>query len=154
MLMEIQALVSPSYLPTPRRASVGWDNNRLAMLVAVLTTRYGLPLADKEIYLNVAGGIKVIEPGADLAVACALISSVTSVPLPAESILFGEIGLAGEIRMVGHADIRLKEAAKLGFTKAIIPAGSKYTASSLSVTELHHIKELKDLFVRPKVNTL
>ena len=149
VLVEVQALVSPSMLPTPRRAVVGWDTNRLAMIIAVLGVRYGLMLADKEVYLNVAGGLRILEPAADLAVAAALISSVMNVPLPQESVIFGEVGLSGEVRVVGHTDIRLKEAAKLGFTQAIIPSTAKLGKSTVAIKEIMHIKGLKDFIKRP-----
>jgi DNA repair protein RadA/Sms len=148
VLVEIQALVSPSMLPTPRRAVVGWDSNRLAMIIAVLGVRYGLMLADKEVYLNVAGGLRVLEPAADLAVAAALVSSVMNIPLPQESVIFGEVGLSGEVRIVGHTDIRLKEAAKLGFTQAIIPTTPKLGKSDVAIKEIMHIKGLKDFFAK------
>ncbi len=121
VLVEIQALVAPSVLATPRRAVVGWDGARLAMVLAVLETRCGLVTAGRDIYLNVAGGLRVQEPAADLAVAAALVSSLENRPLPAESVVFGEIGLAGEVRAVGRADARLREARKLGFRRAIVP---------------------------------
>ena len=122
VLVEIQALVAPSALATPRRAVVGWDSSRLAMILAVLEARCGLSLGGNEVYLNVAGGLRIVEPAADLAVAAALTSAVGGVPLPRETVVFGEIGLSGEVRPVGHATARLKEAAKLGFSRAIIPA--------------------------------
>lgn len=146
VLVEIQALVSPSTMPTPRRAVVGWDSNRLAMIIAVLGVRYGLALADKEVYLNVAGGLRILEPAADLAVAAALISSVTNIPLPSQSVVFGEVGLSGEIRMVSHTDIRLKEAAKLGFTSAIVPEESSAKEKACVLSEIGHIRGLKDFF--------
>ncbi len=121
VLVEIQALVAASALGTPRRAVVGWDSARLAMTLAVLEARAGLVLGSNDIYLNVAGGLRISEPAADLAVAAALISSETERALPAGTVLFGEIGLSGEARPVSHMDVRLKEAAKLGFTKAIVP---------------------------------
>ncbi len=121
VLVEIQALASPSPLATPRRAVVGWDSARLAMVLAVLEARCGLVFAGKEVYLNVAGGLRIGEPAADLAVAAALISAVSDEPVPAETVVFGEIGLSGEVRAVGRGEARLKEAAKLGFTRAIIP---------------------------------
>lgn len=148
ILVEIQALVSPSQLPTPRRAVVGWDSNRLAMIIAVLGVRYGLALADKEVYLNVVGGLRILEPAADLAVAAALISSLTNIPLPAQAVLFGEIGLSGEIRAVSHADARLKESAKLGFASAFLPCESAVKSSTCQLYALSHIKELKDFFKR------
>jgi DNA repair protein RadA/Sms len=118
ILLEIQALMAPSYLASPRRTAIGWDTNRLAMILAVLESRCGLSYANRDIYLNVAGGLKVNEPAADLAVAAALISALKNRPSPEGSVYFGEIGLAGEVRAVNHNEIRLKEAEKLGFTQA------------------------------------
>lgn len=115
LLIEIQALVAPSPLGTPRRAVVGWDSARLSMVLAVLETRCGVRIGANDIYLNVAGGLKINEPAADLAVAAALISSLTNSPLPADAVYFGEISLAGGIRPVVHAALRLREAKKLGF---------------------------------------
>jgi len=125
VLVEIQTLVAPSPLGTPRRTVVGWDAARLSMIIAVLETRCGMQLAGNDIFLNVAGGLKINEPAADLAVAASLISSVMHVPLPLDTVMFGEIGLSGEIRTAAQQDIRLKEAEKLGFTKAMVPASSK-----------------------------
>ncbi|MDA9231428.1 DNA repair protein RadA [Rickettsiales bacterium] len=122
ILVEIQALISPSFLPTPRRAVVGWDLNRLAMIIAVLNSRFGLNLSDKEVYLNIAGGLKINEPAADLSVALALISAAKDIVLPKNAAIMGEIGLSGEVRMVSHIDSRLKEAIKLGFENLILPA--------------------------------
>lgn len=121
MLVEIQALVAPSAYGTPRRAVVGWDGNRLAMLLAVLETRGGLDLSGRDVYLNVAGGLRIAEPAADLAVAAAIVSSLTGVPVPRGTVVFGEVGLSGEVRAVGRTDARLKEAAKLGFECALGP---------------------------------
>jgi DNA repair protein RadA/Sms len=121
VLVEIQALVAPSLLGTPRRAVVGWDSTRLAMITAVLDARCGLSVGANDIYLNVAGGLRIVEPAADLAVAAALISALNETPVPAETVVFGEIGLSGRVRPVGHAEARLKEAAKLGFTEAWAP---------------------------------
>lgn len=125
LLIEIQALVSPSTMSTPRRATVGFDSNRLAMILAVLETRAGMRFADKEVFLNVAGGLKITEPAADVAASLALISALLDKPLPTQLVSFGEIGLTGEIRSVSRMDTRLKEAAALGFTRAVIPAGPK-----------------------------
>jgi DNA repair protein RadA/Sms len=121
LLVEIQALVAPSPLGTPRRAVVGWDATRLAMITAVLDARCGLAVGANDIYLNVAGGLRIVEPAADLAVAAALVSAITEVPVPAEVVVFGEIGLSGRVRPVAHAEARLKEAAKLGFAEAWAP---------------------------------
>lgn len=118
VLIEIQALVAPSPLGTPRRAVVGWDSARLSMVLAVLETRCGVRIGANDIYLNVAGGLKINEPAADLAVAAALISSLTNAPLPNDAVFFGEISLSGGVRPVVHTSIRLRETAKLGFATA------------------------------------
>ena len=123
VLVEIQALIVRLQSgATPRRAVLGWDSGRLAMLLAVLEARCGLNFSSAEVYLNVAGGYRLTDPGADLAVAAALVSALADKPLPAASIWFGEVSLAGEIRPVAHPGIRLREAAKLGFTSGIGPA--------------------------------
>jgi DNA repair protein RadA/Sms len=119
VLCEIQALVAPSPLGTPRRAVVGWDSSRLSMVLAVLETRCGVRIGANDIYLNVAGGLKINEPAADLAVAAALISSLTGSPLPSSNVYFGEISLTGGVRPVPHAALRLREAQKLGFAGAV-----------------------------------
>jgi DNA repair protein RadA/Sms len=121
LLIEIEALVAPSPLGMPRRAVVGWDQNRLAMILAVLEARAGLRLGQHDVYLNVAGGLRINEPAADLAVAAALVSSFSGRSLPPHCVFFGEVGLSGAIRPVAHSVTRLKEAAKLGFTRAVIP---------------------------------
>ncbi len=125
LLVEIQALVAPTGLGTPRRAVVGWDSGRLAMILAVLETRCGLVFGGSDVYLNVAGGLRIGEPAADLAVAAALVSSLTGEIVPHGAAVFGEIGLSGEIRAVGQTEARLKEAQKLGFTQALMPAVSR-----------------------------
>lgn len=142
LLLEIQALVSPSYMSSPRRAVVGWDSNRLAMLLAVLETRLGLRFSDKEVYLNVAGGLKISEPAADLAVAAALISATFDTPLPSECVFFGEIGLSGEIRQVARADARLKEAEKLGFKSSMNPPLKSTKSLTITVKTLDTIRDL------------
>ena len=125
LLMEVQALVSPSSLGTPRRAVVGWDTARLAMVLAVLEARAGISVSGHDVYLNVAGGLKVREPAADLAVAAALLSSLTGTPLPGDAVFFGEIALSGAIRAVGQTGNRLKEAQKLGLGSAITATGGE-----------------------------
>ncbi|HVY50791.1 MAG TPA: DNA repair protein RadA [Devosia sp.] len=143
VLCEIQALVSPSPLGTPRRAVVGWDASRLSMVLAVLETRCGVRIGANDIYLNVAGGLKVNEPAADLAVAAALISSFTNAPLPPETVYFGEISLAGGVRPVVHAGLRLREAEKLGFKGAATgKLGAGDAAAGLSVSEYAELAEL------------
>lgn len=141
LLVEIQALLAPSHMATPRRAVVGWDSGRLAMLLAVLETRCGIVLHDKEVYLNVAGGLRVTEPAADLAVAAALLSALTDTPTPQGAVYFGEVGLSGEIRKVSRAPARMKEAEKLGFSAAFAPLSTK-EKSALGITPVNHIQEL------------
>jgi DNA repair protein RadA/Sms len=121
VLVEIQALVSKSAYGTPRRAVVGWDTGRLNMVLAVLEARCGFGFGDQDVYLNVAGGLRISEPAADLAAAAALISSATDKPLPQGCVVFGEISLSGEVRAVGRAEARLREAGKLGFLQALTP---------------------------------
>lgn len=121
ILVEIQALVAPSPLATPRRAVVGWDSNRLSMVLAVLDAHCGLKIGLQDVYLNVAGGLRIVEPAADLAVAAALVSSMARAPLPSGQVYFGEVSLSGAVRPVSQSASRLKEAAKLGFTSAVIP---------------------------------
>ena len=121
VLVEIQALVAPSAYGTPRRAVVGWDGGRLAMILAVLEARCGLGFGDRDVYLNVAGGLRISEPAADLAAAAALASSAFDEALPQDCVVFGEISLSGEVRPVSRMDARLKEAAKLGFRRALGP---------------------------------
>lgn len=150
ILVEVQALVAPSALASPRRAVLGYDSNRLAMIVAVLETRCGLQLSGCDIFLNIAGGIRIHEPAADLAVAAALISALSGKALPAESIFFGEIGLAGEIRQVAQADLRLKEAAKLGFTMAVLPVHKgktpRKTPKGMKASDVKRVQDVADLF--------
>lgn len=159
LLVEVQALVAPSSLAAPRRAVLGWDPNRLAMLVAVLETRCGLQLSGCDIFLNIAGGIRIHEPAADVAVAAALISALKNAPLPPDMIFFGEIGLAGEIRQVAQPDVRLKEAAKLGFKEASIPALKSNKKKPLypdgmNVAEYKHINQLEDIFQGRRNNVM
>ena len=142
ILVEIQALVASSPLPTPRRTVVGWDSNRLAMVLAVLDARCGLGISGHDVYLNIAGGLRIVEPAADLAVAAALVSSLTDVPVADETVLFGEISLSGEVRPVSQADLRLKEAAKLGFTRALTAPLSKRREAPLEMAEIARLDEL------------
>lgn len=145
LLCEIQALVSPSTMSTPRRATVGFEGARLAMILAVLETRAGMRFSDKEVFLNVAGGMKISEPAADVAAALALLSAMLDKPLPARLASFGEIGLTGEIRSVSRADTRLKEAAALGFTHAVIPPSKGKTPHA--VREVNHVDALVRLLL-------
>ena len=152
MLVEIQALAAPSGPGTPRRAVVGWDAARLSMVMAVLEARCGLAMGGNDVYLNVAGGLRIGEPAADLAVAAALVSSVTGDPVPADLVVFGEIGLSGELRPVAQSELRLKEAAKLGFERALTPQrpgkGKKAGPQPLGVQEIGHLQDLVDMFKR------
>ena len=121
VLVELQALVAPTTLGTPRRAVVGWDPSRLAMVLAVLEAHCGVKLSGYDVYLNVAGGLRIQEPAADLAAAAALVSSLVNAPLPTDAVYFGEISLSGAVRPVAQTSARLKEAAKLGFGRAVLP---------------------------------
>ena len=121
LLVEMQALVAPTSLGTPRRAVVGWDGSRLAMVLAVLEAHCGVRLSGHDVYLNVAGGLRINEPAADLAAAAALVSSLANAPLPADAVYFGEVSLSGAVRPVAQAAARLKEAQKLGFARAVVP---------------------------------
>jgi DNA repair protein RadA/Sms len=137
LLVELQALVAPTPHAQPRRAVVGWDGARLAMILAVLEARCAIPFAGLDVYLNVAGGLRITEPAADLAVAAALLSAREDVALPPETVVFGEISLSGALRPVGQTENRLKEAQKLGFTTAIVPSGGKIGGDSgLSLTRM------------------
>lgn len=143
VLVEIQALAAQTAYGTPRRAVVGWDSARLAMILAVLETRCGLSFSGRDVYLSVAGGLRITEPAADLAVAAALISALADKPLPAQSVVFGEVALSGEVRPAGRTDLRLKEAAKLGFAGALAPPQKKNGASAgVKVRHIAHIADL------------
>ncbi|MFN4155240.1 MAG: DNA repair protein RadA [Paracoccaceae bacterium] len=130
VLTEIQALVAPSTLGTPRRTVVGLDSGRLSTILAVLEARCGIPFTGLDVFLNVAGGLRVNEPAADLAVAGALLSAREDVAIPPDMVLFGEISLSGALRPVGQTENRLKEASKLGFQQATLPTGSKTAGGS------------------------
>ena len=135
MLVEIQALVVRlASGATPRRAVVGWDSGRLAMVLAVLEARCGLSFSSSEVYLNIAGGYRVQDPAADLAVAAALVSALSERPVAADAVVFGELALSGEIRPVAHGALRLKEAGKLGFERALVPAAVADDKSGLTLT--------------------
>jgi DNA repair protein RadA/Sms len=140
VLVEIQALAAPSSLATPRRAVVGWDTNRLSMVLAVLEARCGLSFAGRDVFLNVAGGLRINEPAADLAVAAALISSLSGKPIARDTIVYGELSLSGAVRPVAQNNVRLKEAEKLGFKTAYAPKPGKGDVSK-NVT----LREIEDL---------
>jgi DNA repair protein RadA/Sms len=152
ILVEIQALVASSPLGTPRRAVVGWDPNRLSMLIAVLEARCGVRLGGHDVYLNVAGGLRLNEPAADLAAAAALLSSFAGRSAREDSVFFGEVSLTGAIRAVGHTDQRLKEAAKLGFSRAVVPASATEAgreAKTMTLVPLSQLDELVALLSAP-----
>ena len=152
ILVELQALVAPSLLSMPRRAVVGWDPNRLAMLIAVVEARCGKRLGAHDVYLNVAGGLKLGDPAADLAAAAALLSSFTGRPAPEDTVYFGEVSLTGAVRAVGHMDQRLKEATKLGFTRAVVPASvaPDRQLAEIRLMPLSQLSELVAWFGRPE----
>jgi DNA repair protein RadA/Sms len=130
VLAELQALVAPTPHAQPRRTVVGLDGGRLAMILAVLEARCGIPFTGLDVYVNVAGGLRVSEPAADLAIAAALLSAREDVALPPDIVVFGEISLSGALRPVGQTENRLKEAQKLGFTGVIAPTRSKLGAEA------------------------
>jgi len=152
VLVEVQALLAPNSGGSPRRSVVGWDSGRLSMLLAVLETRAGLRMGSTDVYLNIAGGLRVNEPAADLAVAAALASAATDTPTHADSVYFGEVGLSGEVRQVAQAEARLKEAHKMGFARAVLPrriARGGRTASvpdGFVVEEIGHLADLVAAF--------
>ena len=146
VLVEFQALVAPSAYGTPRRAVVGWDSGRLAMVLAVLEARCGLGFGTRDVYLNVAGGLRISEPAADLAAAAALASSALETALPQDSVVFGEISLSGDVRPVSRMESRLKEAAKLGFSRALGPmsadgGGVKVTGVARLIDAVDRIRD-------------
>jgi DNA repair protein RadA/Sms len=145
VLVEIQALtVRLASGATPRRAVVGWDSGRLAMILAVLEARCGLSFSTAEVYLNIAGGYRVSDPAADLAVAAALVSALSERPVPADAVAFGEVALSGELRPVAHGGLRLKESAKLGFERALVPSSLKAERGTLALTGFRTLRELVD----------
>ena len=141
VLVEFQALVAPSAYGTPRRAVVGWDQGRLAMVLAVLEARCGVSFGDRDVYLNVAGGLRVSEPAADLAAAAALVSSARDEPLPQDCVVFGEISLSGDVRAVGRGEARLREAKKLGFHRALAPKAAQADAAGVTITGVSRLDD-------------
>lgn len=147
VLVEVQALVAQTSLGTPRRAVVGWDSSRLAMILAVLEAHCGVRLGQHDVYLNVAGGYRISEPAADMAIASALVSSLAGLALPADCVYFGEVSLSGAVRPVAHTGQRLKEAEKLGFSSAVLPAGSSDLPKG-SAGKWREVESLPDLVAR------
>ena len=155
LLVEVQALVTPSTLASPRRTIVGWDISRLSMLCAVLEARCKIHLSNMDIFLNIAGGIRIFEPAADLAVAAAIISSVKNVPLSFSGIFFGEVGLSGEIRKVTQPEVRIKEAYKLGFNQIYLPNKPKITIEKkMNYNTISLLTDLVNLINKDNVNDL
>jgi DNA repair protein RadA/Sms len=144
LLVEMQALVAPTSLGTPRRAVNGWDPNRLSMVLAVLEAHCGVRLSGHDVYLNVAGGLRIQEPAADLAAAAALVSSLANAPLPADAVYFGEISLSGAVRPVAQTGARLKEAQKLGFAHAVVPEAARSEGSGDGLS-LEFVSSLRSL---------
>lgn len=142
VLAEVQALAGPNALGSPRRSVVGWDNARLAMLLAVFETRCELAFGSRDVYLSVAGGYRMSEPAGDLAAAAALASSALDIASPPDHVFFGEVALSGAIRSVGRMDARLKEAARLGFSRAYTPVGAPKAVDGLAVIELSTLQDL------------
>ena len=145
VLLEIQALVAPTSFGSGRRSSTGWDSGRLNMLLATLSARLGLSLGDRDAYVNIAGGMKVSDPAMDLAVAAAILSAHVQVPLPSDLAIFGEIGLAGEIRNSSRAETRIKESANLGLSNIICPAWQSHQTITPDI-HCHKIRRVADLF--------
>jgi DNA repair protein RadA/Sms len=145
LLVEIQALVTKTTLLMPRRSASGLDGGRLALLVAVLAERAGVSLATQEVYVSVVGGVRVAEPGADLATALALASAFKRVPLPDDLVVCGEVGLAGELRQVSHTPRRLAEAARLGFHRALVPMSAEVPSGLLEVSRASTLAGAFDL---------
>lgn len=144
ILVEIQGLVSSSGLGTPRRTILGLDNNRVALIVAVMEKRLGMNLSGLDIFMNVTGGVKIVEPAADLAIAAALASSFLDKPVDKQTTLVGEIGLTGEIRAVAHVQARIKEAAKMGFTRCLVPTSAIKQLSKIKGMTIESVRFLKD----------
>src|SRR3954447_10976450 len=146
LLVEIQALVDEAHAPNPRRLSVGLEQNRLAMLLAVLHRHAGIACFDQDVFVNAVGGVKITEPGADLAVLLAIVSSLRNKPLPEKTVVFGEVGLAGEIRPVQRGQERLKEAGKLGFVQAIVPKANKpkQAIAGIEIVAVERVDEAVD----------
>jgi DNA repair protein RadA/Sms len=145
ILVEVQALASPSSLAVPRRTSMGIDHNRLALLVAVLEKKVGLSLLNQDIFVNAAGGVRIDEPAVDLAIATAVTSSFLDKPVEPQTVLLGEIGLTGEVRAVGRTDVRVKEASKLGFRRCVLPQSNVEQLKAYAELELVGVRSLQDV---------
>jgi DNA repair protein RadA/Sms len=145
ILVEVQALASPSSLAAPRRTSMGIDHNRLALLVAVLEKKVGLSLLHQDIFVNAVGGVRIHEPGVDLAIATAIASSFLDKPVDPQTVLLGEVGLTGEVRAIGRTDIRVTEASKLGFRRCLLPQSNVERLPKVQSCEMIGVKSLQDV---------
>jgi DNA repair protein RadA/Sms len=145
ILVEIQGLASSSGLGNPRRTVLGLDPNRVALIAAVMEKRLGINLSGLDIFMNVAGGVKVVEPAADMGIAVALASSFLDLPVPEGTTVVGEIGLTGEIRAVGHVESRVKEVAKMGFTRCLLPQNSIKQVPDIPGMTIQGITSLKQV---------
>ena len=145
ILVEVQALASPSSLAAPRRTSMGIDHNRLALLVAVLEKKVGLSLLHQDIFVNAVGGVRIHEPGVDLAIATAIASSFLEKPVDPQTVLLGEVGLTGEVRAIGRTDIRVTEASKLGFRRCLLPQSNVERLPTVQSCEMIGVKSLQDV---------
>jgi len=144
ILVELQALVSPTALGTPRRTTLGLDHNRVALLVAILEKKMGLQLSSHDIFLNVAGGVRIDEPAADLGAVVAVASSFLDRPVDPHTLVIGEVGLAGEVRAIGQAEARVREAAKLGFARCILPEGARRQLPAVAGVEVCGVQSLQE----------
>ena len=148
LLVEVQALAARSALAMPRRTTLGLESSRVAVLTAIVDKRAGLKLYEHDLFVSVAGGVRVQEPAADLAIIAAIGSSASDVPLPGDLVLFGEVGLAGEVRAVRHAETRLREAHKLGFSRAIVPAATARQLRAPSGLAIEGVASVSELWQR------
>jgi DNA repair protein RadA/Sms len=146
LLVEVQALASPSPLAMPRRVATGLDVNRVSLLIAILEKRLGLHLHGEDVYLNVAGGIRVTEPGIDLGVAAAIASSFRDHPIAADLMIIGEVGLGGEVRAIPHLEARLREAEKLGFERAVVPASNRFPENVFAKIQITPVTSIASAF--------
>lgn len=153
LLVEVQSLVVPSFLATPRRSAIGWDTNRLAMILAILNARLNINMMDKEVYLNIAGGLKIVEPAIDLAVLVSLVSAVRDINIPRDTVFFGEIGLSGELRQVVQVESRINEAVKLGFKHIIMSYDNKEYDPKIKITKIKYVGDLLKYFINLKRNS-
>jgi DNA repair protein RadA/Sms len=144
ILVELQALVSPTAFGTPRRTTIGVDHNRIALLVAILEKKMGLQMTGHDIFVNVAGGVRIDEPAADLGAIVAVASSFLDRPVDPSTLILGEVGLAGEVRAVGQVETRVREGAKLGFKRCIVPEGSRRQLPEIGGVDVRGVQSLRE----------